>query len=159
MTEKEIPIKLESYKHIPACEITGCYNHMYCGTDDNGEHIYGCRFAESGLTCDDFNNPDEACYYRQLEWYKDELKRKEQECANLKDTIKLQNKMQKEVCDEKNKEIDQLKEEKTRLEEDFAVQLQATLYHQSQWLKSEKKCINYEQILKEIRQKIEVLDD
>lgn len=90
---------------------------------------------------------------------KQQLQSKEQECADLKDTIKLQNKMQKEVCEEKNKEIDKLKEEKTRIEEDFAVQLQATLYHQSQWLKSEKKCINYEQILKEIRQKCEAINE
>ena len=66
------------YKDIPACEVNDCDHSVYAG---NG--VYGCRFAEDGLCCDDFNNPEEACMYRQLEYYKEALKAKEQECEKL----------------------------------------------------------------------------
>jgi chromosome segregation ATPase len=48
---------------------------------------------------------------QQLDQNKDRLKAKEQECEELKETIQLQNKMQMEVCEEKNTELDQLKAE------------------------------------------------
>ena len=69
---------LEPYKPIPACEIKDCNEIVYCG-----DGILGCRIAEDGLVCDDFNNDDECCMYRQLEYYKEALKRKEQECEKL----------------------------------------------------------------------------
>ena len=40
---------------------------------------------------------------------------KEQECERLEEIIQLQNKMQMEVCEEKNKELDQLKTENEAL--------------------------------------------
>lgn len=93
---------LEPYKPIPACEIKDCDHLVYIGND-----VYGCRIAEDGLVCDDFNNDDECCMYRQLEYYKEALKVKEQECENYKqlaakhctETINMQ------------REIDQLKTE------------------------------------------------
>lgn len=39
----------------------------------------------------------------------------EQECEELKKTIKLQNEMQMEVCEEKNEEIEKLKTENEKL--------------------------------------------
>ena len=44
-----------------------------------------------------------------------QLKRKEQECEELKKTIKLQNEMQMEVCEEKNEEIEKLKAKKEEI--------------------------------------------
>ena len=88
MTDKQIIIDeneinpnywLEPYKPIPACEIKDCDHLVYAGDD-----VYGCRIAEDGLVCDDFNNDDECCMYRQLEYYKEALKAKEQECKELK---------------------------------------------------------------------------
>ena len=87
MTDKQIMIdekeinpndRLEPYKPIPACEIKDCEHWVYAGNN-----IYGCRIAEDGLVCDDFNNADECCMYRQLEYYKEALKAKEQECKRL----------------------------------------------------------------------------
>lgn len=92
MTDKQIIIDeieinpndwLEPYKPIPACEIKDCDHLVYAGDD-----VYGCRIAEDGLVCDDFNNDDECCMYRQLEYYKEALKTKEQECKELKKYIK-----------------------------------------------------------------------
>lgn len=92
MTDKQIIIDenkinpndwLEPYKPIPACEIKDCNHLVYAGND-----VYGCRIAEDGLVCDDFNNDDECCMYRQLEYYKEALKAKEQECKRLKEEIK-----------------------------------------------------------------------
>jgi hypothetical protein len=88
MTDKQIIIDenkinpndwLEPYKPIPACEIKDCEHWVYAGNN-----VYGCRIAEDGLVCDDFNNDDECCMYRQLEYYKETLKAKEQECEVLK---------------------------------------------------------------------------
>lgn len=87
MTDKQIIIDeneinpndwLEPYKPIPACEIKDCEHWVYAGNN-----VYGCRIAEDGLVCDDFNNDDECCMYRQLEYYKEALKAKEQECEKL----------------------------------------------------------------------------
>ena len=87
MTDKQIIIDeveinpndwLEPYKPIPACEIKDCDHLVYAG-----DGILGCRIAEDGLVCDDFNNDDECCMYRQLEYYKEAFKRKEQECKEL----------------------------------------------------------------------------
>ena len=78
MTDKQIIIDenkinpndwLEPYKPIPACEIKDCEHLVYAGNN-----VYGCRIAEDGLVCDDFNNDDECCMYRQLEYYKEALK-------------------------------------------------------------------------------------
>ena len=91
MTDKQIIIEeieinpndwLELYKPIPACEIKDCEHWVYAG-----DNVYGCRIAEDGLVCDDFNNDDECCMYRQLEYYKEALKAKEQECEELKDKL------------------------------------------------------------------------
>jgi hypothetical protein len=95
MTDKQIIIDeneinpndwLEPYKPIPACEIKDCEHWVYAGNN-----VYGCRIAEDGLVCDDFNNDDECCMYRQLEYYKEAIKAKEQECefSNLR-IIQLQ---------------------------------------------------------------------
>lgn len=45
----------------------------------------------------------------------EQLKAKTQECEDLKETIQIQNKMQMEVCEEKNTELDQLKAENEEL--------------------------------------------
>jgi hypothetical protein len=110
MTDKQIIIDenkinpndwLEPYKPIPACEIKDCNELVYCG-----DGILGCRIAEDGLVCDDFNNDDECCMYRQLEYYKEALKRKEQECEAYK------------MEAEEGKEINaELKAENERLED------------------------------------------
>ena len=91
MTDKQIIIDeveinpndwLEPYKPIPACEIRDCDHLVYAG-----DNVYGCRIAEDGLVCDDFNNDDECCMYRQLEYYKEALKAKEQECEELEEEL------------------------------------------------------------------------
>lgn len=48
----------------------------------NGESI-GCRISEDGFICNDFNNPDEPCMYRQLLYYKKKLAEKEHEIRCL----------------------------------------------------------------------------
>ena len=125
MTDKQIIIDeneinpndwLEPYKPIPACEIKDCEHWVYAGNN-----VYGCRIAEDGLVCDDFNNDDECCMYRQLEYYKEALKRKEQECERLKhdngyevgalertiDNLKAENDELKKIIDEaQNSKLD-----------------------------------------------------
>jgi flagellar motility protein MotE (MotC chaperone) len=123
MTDKQIIIDeieinpnywLEPYKPIPACEIKDCAHLVYAGND-----VYGCRFAEDGLVCDDFNNDDECCMYRQLEYYKEALKAKEQECEELKETQKNSRCAWKSFegtfCPEAQEQLDQLKAENKHL--------------------------------------------
>lgn len=66
-----------------------------------------------------FDDDDEV-YYRgkhYIKVMKEQLKAKEQECERLKETIQLQNKMQMEVCEEKNAEIERLKEKLKKIKE------------------------------------------
>ena len=97
---------LEPYKPIPACEIKDCDHLVYAGND-----IYGCRIAEDGLVCDDFNNDDECCMYRQLEYYKEALKAKEQECERWKSNFNGK----VSAIEELLKQLDQLKAENDEL--------------------------------------------
>ena len=123
MTDKQITIDeveinpnnwLEPYKPIPACEIKDCEHWVYAGNN-----VYGCRIAEDGLVCDDFNNDDECCMYRQLEYYKETLKAKEQECEELKEAQKNSRCAWKSLegtfCPEAQEQLDQLKSENKHL--------------------------------------------
>ena len=101
MTDKQIIIDgidvsececiIEDYQR--ANNFEGRYEHIknVCELGERGAEYYN-------LFCKD--NPN--CFYKQL-------KRKEQECGQLKKTIQLQNKMQEEVCNEKNEEIETLR--------------------------------------------------
>ena len=118
MTDKQIIIDeneinpndwLEPYKPIPACEIKDCEHWVYAGNN-----VYGCRIAEDGLVCDDFNNDDECCMYRQLEYYKEALKAKEQECEELKEEIKTNGFGCFNI--EMSEQLDQLKAENEKLD-------------------------------------------
>ena len=114
MTDKQIIIDgtkinpndwLEPYKPIPACEIKDCEHWVYAGNN-----VYGCRIAEDDLVCDDFNNDDECCMYRQLEYYKEALKAKEQECERLKEGLNLILTVQKncKLCPHQKLDVDVL---------------------------------------------------
>lgn len=85
---------------IDDVDVTECEN-LYTTNLPIGNDKIKCGLHQGiGKTCNDYPN----CYFKQL-------KRKEQKCEQLRETIKLQNEMQKEVCEEKNKQIDQLKTE------------------------------------------------
>ena len=141
MTDKQIIIDgieinpndwLLPYKDIPACEIKDCNEIVYCG-----DGILGCRIAEAGLVCDDFNNPEEACMYRQLEYYKEILKRKEQECERLRFPMKDSNyailtKEEFENFDQLKTENDKLKVQNIKyMNGNIGYQLKNSLYKQT----------------------------
>lgn len=54
----------------------------------NGESI-GCRICEDGFICNDFNNPDEPCMFRQLLYYKNRLKERNQQIEALCNLIEV----------------------------------------------------------------------
>ena len=54
----------------------------------NGESI-GCRISEDGFTCNDFNNPDEPCMFRQWLYYKNMVKKKEEQLEYLCNILDL----------------------------------------------------------------------
>jgi hypothetical protein len=86
---------------IDVCDVSGCENY-----GETMAKTHNCTLYDEYLRpCKGAN-----CYYKQL-------KRKEQECERLKETIQLQNKMQEEVCEEKNEELDQLKAENEELKQ------------------------------------------
>lgn len=168
MTDKQIIIDenkinpndwLEPYKPIPACEIKDCDHLVYAGNN-----IYGCRIAEDGLVCDDFNNDDECCMYRQLEYYKEALKAKEQECERLNNIIneaknsKLDLKsflVGEAVQNEYEEQLDQLKEqlEAYKMEAEEGKEINAEL-------KADNKHLNdlLNQALKELEQSREAIE-
>lgn len=92
MTDKQIII---DDVDVSKCNYFNNTDKSYC---EECCSEFGCAI------CNDRPN----CYYKQL-------KRKEQECEELKETIKLQNEMQMEVCEEKNEEIEKLKAEKEEI--------------------------------------------
>ena len=96
-------------KIIDGVDVSGCiFFEIHYLEDEDVEIKEFCRIIHCG--CD--SNPN--CYYKQLQ--REHLfSRKEQECEKLKKTIKLQNEMQMEVCEEKNEEIEKLKTENEEL--------------------------------------------
>ena len=167
MTDKQIIIDeieinpndwLEPYKPIPACEIKDCEHWVYAGNS-----VYGCRIAEDGLVCDDFNNDDECCMYRQLEYYKEALKAKEQECEGLRYEIgSLEN--DRDILQEK---LDQLKaqlldqEAETLKAGEIIHNLKQTLTEIKELLlktptDSQERCVNAKSV---ILQKISEVED
>ena len=154
MTDKQITIDemeinpndwLEPYKPIPACEIKDCNHLVYAGNN-----VYGCRIAEDGLVCDDFNNDDECCMYRQLEYYKETLKAKEQRIVEHNKTIKAK----EQECEELKKIINEAKNSKLDLNSFFAIeatvgeyqleldQLKAEVKSKTEYIQEQRDIIN-----------------
>lgn len=147
---------LEPYKPIPACEIKDCDHLVYAGNN-----VYGCRIAEDGLGCDDFNNDDECCMYRQLEYYKETLKAKEQENKDLREDIKdIANLLDLDTGEEYNfgnieLEIKQLKAKEQECEElkkDYTTAKSMYDLCQSDFMKLAEIKDKYKQALKEIKE-------
>lgn len=72
----------EPYACIDATDVNCPY------TVFNGEGI-GCRISEDEFTCNDFNNPDEPCIFRQLLYYKNMVKKKEEQVEHLCNILDL----------------------------------------------------------------------
>ena len=87
--------------YIDGVDVSGCeYFRVTLPSGCLGGYRCNC----DSINTMSFNCEENNCIYKQL-------KRKEQECEELEEIIQLQNKMQMEVCEEKNKELDQLKAE------------------------------------------------
>ena len=85
----------ENYVHIAAEDIKYCNESVYCGDD-----VIGCRISEIGTVCNDFNNPDEPCYYRQLLYYKNALKEEKFQHSGTKGLLTCSNKTMLQALDE-----------------------------------------------------------
>ena len=118
----------DEWKHCELCEKFA---------EKENRHL----LIEADLRCKEQGD----CYYKQL-------KRKEQECESLKDTIKLQNEMQKEVCEEKNKELDQLKTENKKLKELLNTRIEDLCDSCGASSMMPMPCKVYEQALQEIKE-------
>jgi hypothetical protein len=89
------------------------------------------------------------CQFKQMAR---ELKAKEKECKELKETIQLQNKMQMEVCEEKNTELDQLKAENDELKFQNKRLDEVALYWHKRIFKVERNERKLKQTLTEIKE-------
>lgn len=85
----------EPYEHIEAKDIDDCVYQTHRSDDK-----LGCRFAEDGLICDSFNNPDEACHYRQMLYYKKKLKEEQFQHSGTKGLLTCSNKTMLNALDE-----------------------------------------------------------
>ena len=165
MTDKQIIIDeneinpndwLEPYKPIPACEIKDCEHWVYAGNN-----VYGCRIAEDGLVCDDFNNDDECCMYRQLEYYKEALKAKKQECEELKAKCKKYGL----INEQETKDYAELKAERDNyidkyfLESQKVVNLRKVLTEIKEIAEENKETAQYKGICFSILQKISEVEE
>ncbi len=109
----------------------------------NDVDVSGCEFYNSSaFFC--WAYPDEICRYNTNCHYK-QLKRKEQELNEIKEDIKAG--IFCVTCKKENEndklraECEQLKERATIAEDNFAKEIQARLYHQTEWLKF-SKCLD-----------------
>ena len=72
---------MTKWKNIAASKVD-CPYCVYTGVYMNSEDNYACQLSED-FNCEQFNNPDDCCMYRELAWYKDRVQQLEDEVACL----------------------------------------------------------------------------